>query len=430
MILYIDPGTGSMLITIIIGLFGTALYFLRNLFLKVRFFGKKDKSNGEKLPIVIFSDDKRYWNVFEPICDELEKREEKAVYMTESEDDPALEKEYKFIETKCIGKGNDAYVKLNHLKAYVVLSTTPSLDVFQWKRSKDVDYYAHILHAPGDLTMYRMFGIDYYDALLLSGEFQGEQNRELEKLRNLPEKEMVYVGLSYMDQLQEKLENFNINQNKQKKNMSDSKEKVVLLAPSWGPNGILRKYGSQLIDKLIDTGYNIVIRPHPQSFVSEKEYIDELIEKYKGIEKLEWNMDNDNFESLRTSDIMISDFSGVIFDYVMVFNKPVIYTTPDYDKSIYDCAWIDKELWTFNILPQIGLELSEDNFVNIKDLIEECLSLSSLSDGRDKARDEAWMNKGKCAESTVNYLIKKKDELENLNKSEENDKENSSKVKK
>ena len=45
MFLYIDPGTGSMLITILIGLFGTALFFLRNLFIKIRFFGKKGKTD-------------------------------------------------------------------------------------------------------------------------------------------------------------------------------------------------------------------------------------------------------------------------------------------------------------------------------------------------------------------------------------------------
>ena len=37
MILYIDPGTGSMLFTILIGVLGTALYFLRNVFMKLKY---------------------------------------------------------------------------------------------------------------------------------------------------------------------------------------------------------------------------------------------------------------------------------------------------------------------------------------------------------------------------------------------------------
>ena len=69
-LLYIDPGTGSMLFTILIGLIGAAIYSLRMLFVKLRFVisgGKKVEVNKNKIPFVIFSDNKRYWNVFEPI---------------------------------------------------------------------------------------------------------------------------------------------------------------------------------------------------------------------------------------------------------------------------------------------------------------------------------------------------------------------------
>ena len=405
MILYIDPGTGSMLITIIIGLFGTALYFLRNLFLKVRFFGKKDKSNGEKLPIVIFSDDKRYWNVFEPICDELEKREEKAVYMTESEDDPALKKEYKFVETKCIGKGNMAYAKLNNVNAHVVVSTTPSLDVFQWKRSKNADHYIHVMHTPSDVAMYKMFGIDYYDSILLSGKYQGEQVRTLEKERSLPEKAIEYVGIPYLDVMKNRLDS-------EKKNEKKTGDVTVLLAPSWGDNGILKKYGSDFIDKLLDTGYKVIVRPHPQSFTTEKDMIDALMEKYPDSDKISWNRDNDNFNVLKESDILISDFSGVIFEYALVFDKPVIYTAADYDKSTYDCAWLEKELWTFDVLPKIGMELSTDNFGNVKELIDKCISSEEYAKGRDNARKETWMYPGEGAKRTVDYIVAKLRDLE------------------
>ena len=154
MILYIDPGTGSMLFTILLGILGAAFYFIRDIIVKIKFriSGGKADTDDSKLPIVIFSDHKRYWNVFGPICDELEKREQKAVFMTASEDDPALDKDYKYVETMFIGEGNKAFSKLNMLKAYVVLSTTPSLDVFQWKRSRDVDFYVHIPHAASDIT--------------------------------------------------------------------------------------------------------------------------------------------------------------------------------------------------------------------------------------------------------------------------------------
>ena len=65
---------------------------------------------------------------------------------------------------------------------------------------------------------------------------------------------------------------------------------------------------------------------------------------------------------LRRADLLVSDFSGVIFDFTLVFDKPVIYADTKFDKSPYDCWWLDTPYWTFEILPQIGQQLTEDNF--------------------------------------------------------------------
>lgn len=412
MILYIDPGTGSMLITIVISLLGTVLYFLRNAFMKLKFFAKGEKvnKNADKIPLVIYSDHKRYWNVFEPICDELEKRGIDTVFMTQSEDDPAFDKEYKHIKTEFIGEGSKGFAKLNNLNAKVVLSTTPSLDVFQWKRSKNVNYYVHIAHMPNDIITYRMFGLDYYDAILLSGEYQKDQIRKLEEIRNLPEKEIEFVGLPYMDSMKERIES---------NNNSTKHETTVIMAPSWGPNGLLSKYGSKLIDILVDTGYKIIIRPHPQSFTAEKEMIEELQKNYPDSDKLSWNTDTDNFDVLNESDVLISDFSGVIFDFSLVFDKPVIYTEPDFDGSIYDSAWLDEELWTFKILPKIGALLSEDNFENIKEIIDKSISSSEYEEGRNTARKETWMYMGEGKERVVDYLEKTLGKFEDVVEEEE-----------
>jgi hypothetical protein len=100
MVSYIDPGTGSMLFTILLGVLSAGIYALRGLVVKLRFAlsaGAKEEASKNKLPFVIFSDNKRYWNIFEPICDELERRGVDLVYMTASEDDPALSKKYEHI---------------------------------------------------------------------------------------------------------------------------------------------------------------------------------------------------------------------------------------------------------------------------------------------------------------------------------------------
>lgn len=398
---YIDPGTGSMLFAILIGIFGALQYLLRTWIVKLRFRlsgGKNSDLSRRKLPFVIFSDDKRYWNVFEPVCRELCARGMEITYMTESEDDPALSCGYEHLHGEFIGKGNKGIAKLNFLSATMLLSTTPGLDVYQWKRSKDVDCYIHMLHAPNEIAGYRMFGTDYYDALLVSGAFQEEQVRELEKLRNLPPKEICHIGIPYMDELAKRLA---------ENPPSGHDGRTVLLAPSWGSSAILSRYGEKMIDALLKTGYHIIVRPHPQSFVSENELIEGIIKKYPASEQLEWNRDNSNFEVLKRADIMVSDFSGVIFDFTLVYDKPVIYTDTDYKSDPYDSWWLDGEPWTFRVLPSLGEKLTKDNFDGLKQLIDRCLTDQRFKDGRDAVRREVWEYPGEGAVRAADYLEEK-----------------------
>ena len=401
---YIDPGTGSMLFTIFIGLISVFVYFFRSLMVKIKYsFTGKISDNSNSIPFVVYSDDKRYDSTFKPILDEFEKRKQELVYYTQSIDDDLLKENYEFVKREYIGDNNRSFGKLNMLNADIVLSTTPSLDVYQWKRSKDVKYYVHVLHAASDVTLYKMFGIDYYDALILSGQFQVQQVRQLEKLRNLKEKELVILGVPYLDELLKKA----------KKSKTKAKETTVLLAPSWGDNAILNKYGESIIDALIKTGYKIIIRPHPQSYKSEKTMLDNLMNKYPTNKQLSWNNDNDNFDALSKADILISDFSGVIFDYALVFNRPVIYADTSFDKGVYDAYWLDEELWTFKALEKIGKKLKNEDIKDIKSLIDECLKSKTLQKGIENIKDECFANQGKSAKLIVDYLIAKRDSLIN-----------------
>ncbi len=407
--LYIDPGTGSMLFAVLFSLLGAAFYFASGLFVKLKFLisgGKKSDTSDKKIPIVIFSDDKRYWSVFRPICREFDSRGIDVVYYTASPDDPCLENEFRHIKASFIGEGNKAFSKLNFLNARIVISTTPGLDVYQWKRSKNVDYYVHVLHAAGDVVAYRMFGLDYYDAVLTSADFQEEDLRRLEKLRGLPEKEIRKVGIPYMDDMLKRLD--------ESKNESKDDETTVILAPSWGINSIFNRFGDTIIDALIETGYNIIVRPHPQSFTSEKAMIDGLMAKYPETEKLKWNRDNDNFDVLRNSDIMISDFSGVILDYVLVYDKPFIYADADFDVSPYDVWWFNEPLRMVEAYGEVGKKLEMDSLSNMKQLIDSCISSHELSEKRDALRNEAWAYIGEGAVRTVDYFEEKLNELDML----------------
>ncbi len=72
-------------------------------------------------------------------------------------------------------------------------------------------------------------------------------------------------------------------------------------------------------------------------------------------------------------------------------------------------------MWTFDILPKIGQQLTRDNIDSIKDVIDSCLSNPKYRQGREQARSETWAYMGEAAVRTTDYLM---DTYRRLNESD------------
>ncbi|MDY5049352.1 MAG: CDP-glycerol glycerophosphotransferase family protein [Treponema porcinum] len=400
--LYIDPGTGSMLFSILIGAAATLFFLAKALFLKLKLFfsGKKGgvAVDSSYKKYVIYCEGKQYWNVFKPVADEFEKRGIELTYYTSAKDDPVFNETYKYVKPEFIGEGNVAFAKLNMLSAGFVLMTTPGLQVYQLKRSKRVAHYSHVLHMPNDATTYRLFGLDYFDSVLLTGDYQKDDIRALENQRGIPQKELVTVGCTYLDVLSQKIKSVP---------QEENHPFTVLVSPSWGKVGVLARYGEKLLDPLVKTGWRIIVRPHPQSKKSEPEMLERLEARYKDNKNLEWDYERDNIYSMKKADMMISDFSGIIFDYTFLCDKPVMYVSADMDLMPYDAYDLNKQLWQFAVLEKMGIKLDEKDFDNIKEVIQNASDSPELAAQRKIAKETAWMHIGEAGKRIADYMIQK-----------------------
>jgi hypothetical protein len=400
--LYIDPGTGSMLFSILIGAAATLYFVSRALVikLKVLFSAGRVSVSSVSFPCVIYNEGIQYVNVFKPVLDEFEKRQTEVLYLTSAENDRILSAGYKYVKPEFIGEGNRAFARLNLLSAGIVLMTTPGLNVYQMKRSKMVKHYAHVLHAPSDATMYRLFGIDYFDSVLLTGEYQARDIRTLETLRGLPPKQLVCVGCTYLDVYAEKIKSVPGEENH---------PFTALVSPSWGASALLSRYGEKLLTPLVKTGWRIIVRPHPQSKKSESAMLKALALKYGDAPNLEWDYESENIVSLSKSDVMISDFSGIIFDYIFLFDRPVFYVKQGIDLRPYDADDLggkaSEELWQFETIRESGVELKEESFDNIAEIIKKAVDSAELQAARQKAKDQAWQHRGEAGKRIADFML-------------------------
>jgi len=396
--LYIDPGTGGALFSIIIGIIATLYFVSRAFLIKIKSFFSGSRASIKNKYIwnyVIYNEGKQYWDLFKPVLEEFEHNQTELLYLTSALDDPFFDFNWKYIKHEYIGEGNKAFTYLNFISAQVVLMTTPGLNVYQLKRSKTVNHYSHILHAVTDAMRYRLFGIDYFDSVILTGDYQANDIRFIEKLRGLPEKTLFTAGCTYLDEYVLKIKNIP---------KEDNPPFTVLVSPSWGASALLSLYGEKLLDPLKSSGFRIIIRPHPQSNNSEKHLLEKFQTLYKDNKNIEWDFNRENIYSMNKADIMISDFSGIMFDYMFLFNKPVIYINQDFDSRPYDASDLDHELWQFNIIKKSGIELVECDFINIIDIIKNAVGNQSLTDARKTASESAWQHKNEAGKRIFNFM--------------------------
>jgi hypothetical protein len=401
---YIDPGTGSMLFSLVMGLAAVCYFFARTLLIKTKllFSGKRTAVSGTRHSFVIYNEGSQYWNVFRPALDAFEKRGITVSYLTSAENDPFFNEKYTHITGEYIGSGNKAFARLNLLEADIVLMTTPGLEVYQLKRSKGVKHYVHILHDTGDATCYRLFGIDWFDSILLSGEYQKSDIRKLEEIRGLKRKELVVIGSAYLDVYKEKV-----------KRMLCEKNHVftVLVSPSWGKGSLLNVFGERLLDPLVKTSWRIIVRPHPQSKKSEQNMLVKLQERYRDVSNVVWDYSAENLETLAISDLMISDFSGIIFDYIFLFDKPVIYTNAFFNIEMYDASDLDHLPWRFEAVKTFGKELQEADLEKLPDIIREATVDERSALARQSAKEIAWQFVGDSGNRAVDFLTAKQKEI-------------------
>ncbi len=371
---YLDPGTGSMLFSALIGIVATLLFVGKSFVFKLSHLsslisGKKIKESHRE-SIVFYSEGGQYWNVFKPIIEELNSRSISCRYITSSKDDPGLAVQIQLMKSRYVPEGSKLFFYLNTLDADIVIMTTPGLDVLQIKKSKGVGHYCHVAHSSGGCGGgYRTYGLDYFDSVLLGGEGAVQEIRELENKRGTQVKELAIIGCTYLDVLRPKVSTVDT--------YFANDKKTVLLAPTWGSHGLLSKYGKELISNILKTEkYNVIIRPHPQSYKIENDMLNDLEVEFKSSGVI-WDTDFENIKAMASSDIMISDFSGVVFDYIFLFEKPILTFTGSQDKRASNAIDLDEPIWNVKTLLEIGCIVTQEDIPNMSNKISEQLNEGS-----------------------------------------------------
>ena len=371
---------------------------------EVKRFKKLDKKDRS---IVFYLESESDFIFFKPVVEKLtQEYDTKICYVTSSKMDPMLSSNNKNILPFYIGDGIARSNFFINLEASIIIMTMPDLETFHIKRSKVYPvHYVYIFHSLNSTQRaYTNTAFDNFDTLFCTGNYQIIEIQERERKFNLNKKKLVRHGYGRLDTLINEARNTDM-----KKSASDNK--VVLIAPSWGANGLIETKGEEIVSILLDSGFDVILRPHPMTIKKSNNIIQKIEKKFK--DKLNFKLETDirNMESFFLCDCMISDLSGAAIEYSFTFEKPILYiVTPE---KIVQEKQIDLVSLEEKIRPQIGevITLSQLSLLPSK-INQFLLSQNKFKEKIKKIREETVFNIGNSADQGAKYLLELKKSLE------------------
>lgn len=322
---------------------------------------------------VIYSERSGFYKYYEALISELKKRAKNMTihYVTSDPDDAIfrLADTDPTIKPYYIGQ-KKLITLMMRMDADIVAMTTPDLDNYYIKRSlvrKDVEY----IYVPHDMMSvhmgFRKAALDHFDTIFCTGEHVAREVRKTEEVYSLPEKTLVKFGYP----LEEKLEKAYEDMDK-----TPHAKREILIGPSWQEDNLLDSCVDTLIEQLMCEENHITVRPHPEYVKRYPEKIKLLTEKYAGVpdEKLTFELDFTTNKSTYSSDLLITDWSAIAYEFCFSTKKPVLFVNtkmkmenPEWEKLGLTPAEI-------YLRDKVGVALEKSELDRTKTVADELMS--------------------------------------------------------
>ena len=162
----------------------------------------------------------------------------------------------------------------------------------------------------------------------------------------------------------------------------------------------------------------ITVRPHPQHVRHRAEFMEQLKTKYAQNPDIEIQTDFSSNSTVFEADLMITDWSGIAYEYAYTTQKPVLFINtpmkvmnPEYQK-------IDTVPLNILLREEIGCSVNQEDLSTLKEKVQDLLSQKEqYYDKIGNFVQEYVYNLGTSAEVGANYMIsaiqKKIDEKKN-----------------
>ena len=170
-----------------------------------------------------------------------------------------------------------------------------------------------------------------------------------------------------------------------------------LIAPTWGDNCIINNGKViKVMDHIKSLGHNIILRPHPITVRDSSDIINKIISRYENYSNFTYQPSTDNNQTLMESDVLVSDWSGVAFEFAFGLKKPVLFVDTLRKIRNIDYDRIGIESFEFYAREIVG------EFFNT----DKIYTLNNMNTVNDNQITKSIFSLGKSADVACEYISK------------------------
>ncbi len=292
---------------------------------------------AEARSIVVYAEDANSWPHLGPLVEAITKTHDLTVcYLTSSHEDPIWRSPPPNVLSFWIGDRGVRTWFFMTLEAKVLVMTMPDIETFQIKRSRVAKvHYVYAFHSLVSSHMiYRTGAFDHFDTILCAGPHHVAEIRAKETVYGLPHKRLVEYGFPKLDTMMAARDEHGLLE------FSHSDRRTrVLVAPSWGPQGLIETRGRDVVAALLEAGFHVTVRPHPMTRRCQPESLERL-DEFKDHEAFELSETLSSQKVMHDADVLISDWSGAALEFAFGLERPVVFVdvprkinNPEYEKT-------------------------------------------------------------------------------------------------
>lgn len=377
---------------------------VKNLFREIKYYRDFLKIERNKKEIVFYAEDKSDYSYFEGLINYLTNQLNLNIcYVTSDICDPILKLESKRIRTFYINSLFAFFAPL--LDSKLLIMTMPDLHRFHIRRSLCGTHHVYIFHNIGSSFPVIRFGaLFYYDTIFCVGSHHLEEIRKQEELYNLPKKNLVNFGYYRVEKADSTYRDYI--QTQRKKEISSTHKVRILIGPSWGDNSILNFCGERLIRTLLESNYEVAVRPHPMTRKKTPRMLDALNEQFKNSNNYLCEENIASLDSVYRSDLLISDWSGLAFEYALGTERPVLFI--DVPQKIVNLRYKELEIEPIDvkIRYRIGRVLKVNELERADGVITDILQNKDYyREEIKKVRTEFVYNFGNSSRAGADFIV-------------------------